>query len=422
MKKSKLIAGATILLLAAGAFWAAARREDGKVMPYRFATVERGNLQASVSATGTLSAVTTVQVGTQVSGQVAAIYADFNDRVRKGQLLARIDPTLARQAVLEAEAGLARSKAELERAQREYERNARLHERKIISDAEMSEISYQLEVARASLRAAQVSYDRAVRNLEYTEIYSPIDGIIVERNVDVGQTVAASFSAPQLFLIAQDLSEMQILASVDESDIGLIREGQEVRFTVQAYPTQEFRGTVKQVRLQSATQENVVTYTAVVSVANPDGRLLPGMTATVEFVTGSAEDALLVPNAALRFRPTAEMVAAAGGAPANGARAAGGPAGSPPVGGQGGGAPGGAVAGGAGGGVGTLWYVDATGKPAMLRVRTGLSDGQRTVVAGEGLEAGMRVIVGTTSGGAASGAANPFQQGQGGGPPRPGGF
>src|SRR5690606_22521268 len=194
----------------------------------------------------------------------------------------------------------------------DYERNAQLHERKVVTDAELGSVRYQLQVAEAGMRSAQVAYDRAVRNLGYTEIYAPIDGIVVDRNVDVGQTVAASLSTPQLFLIAQDLSEMQILASVDESDIGVIREGQEVYFTVQAYPDETFAGTVKQVRLQSTTQENVVTYTAVVSVQNPDGRLLPGMTATVEFVTGSAEDALLVPNAALRFRPTQEMLAAAG--------------------------------------------------------------------------------------------------------------
>ena len=162
------------------------------------------------------------------------------------------------------------------------------------------------------MKSAQVALDRARKNLSYTEIYAPIDGVVVERNVDVGQTVAASLSAPQLFLIANDLSQMQILASVDESDIGLIHEGQDVRFTVQAYPNQTFTGTVRQVRLQSTTTENVVNYTVVVTVANPKGKLLPGMTATVEFLTGSAENALIVPNAALRFRATPDMMAAAG--------------------------------------------------------------------------------------------------------------
>lgn len=395
MNRKRIIAFAAVALVLAGALWAATVRGEDAAAPYRLVTVERGDIRASVTATGNLSAVTTVQVGTQVSGQISAIYVDFNDRVRKGQLIARIDPTLAEQAVREAEAGLARSRAELERARREYERNAQLHESKVVTDAELSNVRYQLEVAEAGMRSAQVAYDRAVRNLGYTEIYAPIDGIVVERNVDVGQTVAASLSAPQLFLIAQDLSQMQILASVDESDIGVIHEGQPVYFTVQAYPDETFAGTVKQVRLQSTTQENVVTYTVVVSVENPDGRLLPGMTATVEFVTGSAEDALLVPNAALRFRPTQEMLAAAG--PAQSATRAQNTA--------------------------VLWYLK-DGKPAAARVQTGLTDGQRTVVSGPEIREGMQVIVGTTAGTSATGGnANPFQrQQQPAGPPRPGGF
>ena len=162
------------------------------------------------------------------------------------------------------------------------------------------------------MKSAQIALDRAKQNLSYTSIYAPIDGVIVERNVDVGQTVAASLSAPQLFLIANDLSEMQILASVDESDIGLIKDGAAAQFTVQSYPNEHFDGKVQQVRLQSTTTDNVVSYTAVVSVGNPTGKLLPGMTATVNFVTGSADNVLTVPNAALRIKPTAQMLAQAG--------------------------------------------------------------------------------------------------------------
>src|SRR5688572_25123904 len=320
-KKTRFAVGAVVVAVAAGALWIYRNAEAQEAPAYRFATVTRGNLESTVSATGALSAVTTVQVGTQVSGQLAQIYVDFNDRVKKGQLLARIDPTLQQQAVLDAQAGLVRAQADLERSRAEYERNKTLFDQKVLTATEFNTAQYNYTVAQASVKSAQVALDRARKNLSYTEIYAPIDGVVVERNVDVGQTVAASLSAPQLFLIANDLSQMQILASVDESDIGQIHDGQDVRFTVQAYPNQNFTGTVRQVRLQSATTENVVNYTVVVSVSNPKGTLLPGMTATVEFLTGSATNALIVPNAALRFRATPEMLAEAG-VSANGTPAA----------------------------------------------------------------------------------------------------
>jgi HlyD family secretion protein len=310
------------------------------------------------------------------------------------------------------------------------------------------------------VKSAQVALDRARKNLGYTEIYAPIDGVVVQRNVDVGQTVAASLSAPQLFLIANDLSQMQILANVDESDIGQIHEGQDVRFTVQAYANQTFTGKVRQVRLQSATTENVVNYTVVVTVDNPKGTLLPGMTATVEFLTGSADNALIVPNAALRFRATPEMMAEAGvtnGAPRTAAdsaawtarrdslrkarEAAGGNAGGGQFGGGqaganrgGANAPGGNGAAGATrsrssgssrGGFAQLWYVGANGKPAVMRVRTGLSDGQNTQVMGQELKEGMQVIIGTstatTTTSTTQTTTSPFQQ-QRRGPGGPGGF
>jgi HlyD family secretion protein len=407
-----------------------------------------------VSATGQLSAVTTVQVGTQVSGQVSQIYVDFNDRVKKGQLLARIDPTLAQQAVLDAQAGVIRAQADLDRSKAEYDRNKTLYDQKVLTATEFTTAQYNYTVAQASVKSAEVALNRAKQNLGYTQIYAPIDGVVVQRNVDVGQTVAASLSAPQLFLIANDLSQMQILANVDESDIGLIHQDQDVRFTVQAYANQTFNGKVRQVRLQSTTTENVVNYTVVVTVDNPKGTLLPGMTATVSFLTGSAQDALIVPNAALRFRATPEMMAEAGvtnsaprtaadsaafaarrdsirkaRAAAGGGEAGGGQAG----GGQGnGGAPGAGGAGGATrsrssggrGGFAQLWYVTATGKPAMIRVRTGLSDGQNTQVMGQDVKEGMQVIVGTnataTTANAPSTTTSPFQQQRRG--PGPGGF
>lgn len=433
MKNIKILAAVAVLVLVTAGFWLLRKADAAEAPAFRLAAVERGDLEAAVSATGTLGAVTTVQVGTQVSGQVSAIYADFNDRVKKGQLIARIDPTLQEQAVRDAQAGLERAQAELAQAQADHERNRRLHESRIVTDAEFGAIQSSLTVARASVKQAQVTLDRARQNLSYTSIYAPIDGIVVERNVDVGQTVAASLSAPQLFLIAQDLSRMQILANVDESDIGLIEEGQQARFTVQAYADQEFTGTVRQVRLQSTTTENVVNYTAVVEVENAGGKLLPGMTATVDFLTGQADDVLTVPNAALRFRPSAEMLAAirgnagarsdstrARGAAQTGQTAQRGGSNAARSGGASGGRPANAA---------VLWAVGEDGNPKPVRVQTGLTDGQSTEVRGEGLRDGMQVIVGQSTGaqGAASTSSSPFggasRQRTSGGPPMPpGGF
>jgi len=419
-----LIAVAVIVVLAALA-WYFLHGKSAGATSYRFGAVTRGDVQQTVSSTGALSAVKTVQVGTQVSGKVVAEYADFNDHVAQGQLLARIDPTLQEQAVTDAQAQLAKAQAQLAQARDEYNRNLPLFQEKFISASEFGTVQVNLSVAQAQVKSAQVTLDRARQNLSYTNIYAPINGVVVERNVDVGQTVAASLSAPQLFLIAQDLSQMQILASVDESDISSIKEGQEVKFTVQSYPGRTFTGSVQQVRLQSKTTDNVVSYTAVVTVQNPNGVLLPGMTATVEFVTGSAKDVLTVPNAALRFRPTAEELAAsglpenagqdttrrrpgaagAGGSTGAARRTAGAQGGQGGQGGFGGGFGGQGGAGGQGarprtrtGGPGTLWTVDAKGKLEPIRVRTGLSDGQRTQISSQNADVkeGMQVIVGSS--------------------------
>ena len=468
MSRKPILIGTTVLVIAVLAFWGW-RHASAKDEPiYRFATIERGNLEAAVSATGTLSAVTTVQVGTQVSGKIVELKVDFNDRVKKGQLVARIDPTLLEQAVRDAQAGLERNQAQAEQAALEFTRNEQLFQRKVLTEIEFNTAKYSLAVARANVKSAQVTLDRARQNLSYTSIFAPIDGIVVERNVDVGQTVVASMSTPQLFLIANDLEQMQILASVDESDIGAITEGQDVRFSVQAYPNQHFDGQVKQVRLQSKTTENVVNYTVVVRVQNKGGKLLPGMTATLDFLTGTATNALLVANSALRFRPTDEMRAevrkriqaeraAKGGGPAGsgevppngssagdnggsapregGARqsgngAAGGGAFS---GGNFGGASGGGLAGAAGAaGAGArargqippmLWYLDEKGQLMMTRVKAGLTDGQKTVIESPRIKEGMQVIVGVNQPQAATNAAaNPFGPGGPGGPPGGGNF
>lgn len=407
MKKPQIVAIVVGVMLAIGALWFYIRAGGDDQSPYRFAAIERGDLEAAVSSSGTLGAVTTVQVGTQVSGMIAAIYTDFNSPVKKGQLIARIDPILQEQAVREAQAGLERNRAELENASLEYDRNRKLFESKVLTEIEFNTAKYALAVAQANVKSAQVSLDRARRNLQYTSIEAPIDGIVVERNVDVGQTVAASLSAPQLFLIANDLSQLQILAAVDESDIGQIKVEQPVRFTVQAYPDENFSGTVNQVRLQSKTTENVVSYTVVVNVQNPSGKLLPGMTATVEFLTGSAHDVLTVPNAALRMRPTQAMIAEM--------RARRAPRNSQPR---------ESASNGAGSDeesqnrragmrrpadVAQLWYLDSEGKLAVARVKTGLSDGQRTEVRGDDLSEGMQVIIGVTQTGQADSATSPFQ-------------
>jgi HlyD family secretion protein len=429
MNKVKLSAAAVAIAMLGGSVWFY-RRADGKEPPaYRTAAIERGSLKSTVSATGTLNAVRTVQVGTQVSGQIAQIFVDFNGKVKKGQLLARIDPTLEEQAVEDAQAQLEKAQATLSQAQDDYTRNKQLFDAKVITASEFSTYSSNFSVQQATVKSAQIALDRAKQQLAYTNIYAPIDGVIVQRNVDPGQTVAASLSAPQLFLIANDLSEMQILASVDESDIGQIKEGQSVQFTVQSYPNQGFGGDVQQVRLQSTTQDNVVNYTVVINVKNPGGKLLPGMTATVQFLTGSASNVLTVPNAALRVKPTADMQAQAGlgqrtaGDSTSRARQNGAPRSASGQGGGRGGAQGGAYKGGRPQ-VATLWYLDSASTVHAVRVKTGLTDGQRTEVDGKGLTAGMQVITsvaagdaatpaaggGGGGGGGAAPASNPFQQ------------
>jgi HlyD family secretion protein len=396
-----------ILAAAGAAAWWTWGRQNDTATSYRTVPVERGDLEAVVSATGTLEPVTTVSVGTQVSGMIDHLYADFNDHVKAGQVVARLDTTLLDSARRDAAAAVERNRAEMALAEQELARTSALYDAGIVSLTDLDVARRTQEVARANATSAQASLERAEQNLAYATIYSPIDGTVVERSVDVGQTVAASLSAPQLFQIAADLSHMQILAAVDESDIGQVHEGQAVHFTVQAYPDDTFTGSVRQVRLQPSTADNVVSYTAVVDVANPDGRLLPGMTATVDFQVAHAEDTLLVANAALRFRPTEAMTARLQELrqqrQQQGGEAGGG--GEAPRGGFGsanGSRPGGAA------GMTLLWYLDETGQPAATPVRTGITDGQRTAVTGRNVEEGMQAIVGVTSGAAAA-VTNPFQ-------------
>ncbi len=438
MKKSSVSLIAVVVLAAAGGlvFY---RMSDAKDVPtFRYATATKGDITSTVSSTGTLNAVTTVQVGTQVSGQLAAVYVDFNDRVKKGQLLARIDSTLAYQSVQDAEAGVERAQAQLAQAQSDYDRNKKLFDERMLAPSDFSGFQLAVTVGKANLKSAQVTLDKARQNLAFTNIYAPINGVIVQRLVDVGQTVAASLSAPQLFLIANSLTQMQILATVDESDIGIIKEGQPVTFTVQAYANRTFTGVVKQVRLQSTTLNNVVNYTVVIEVANTDGKLMPGMTATVAFQTGEAKDAVLVPNAALRYKGTEAMIAEAAAkraavgdssktqsvntGDAGRAGSSGGVGGRSGVGGFAGTRTGTRPASTSG----TIWYVGADGKPALARVHTGLTDGQQTVVMSRDITEGTKLIVGSTVASPATGASaantNPLQPQTQRGGRGPGGF
>lgn len=307
--RKKIFIGLFIILLIAAVYYVFFYDSTDAAKSYNFVEVTRGNIITTISSTGTLQAVTTVDVGTQVSGIISNLYADYNDRVKKGKLLAVLDTTFLAASLRDAEAALARSKAQLYEAESKHELNEKLYEKNMISELDYIVSKTSVVTAKASVQSAQSNLERAITNLQYAFIYSPIDGIVISRNVEEGQTVAASLQAPTLFLIAEDLSNMEILAEVDESDIGQIQHGQKAKFTVQAYSDREFVGTVKQIRLQPQVVSNVVNYTVVLSADNEKGLLLPGMTATIDFYIEEKEDVLLIPNAALRFKPSDEMLA-----------------------------------------------------------------------------------------------------------------
>ncbi len=336
---------------------------------YLLAKVTQGELELIVSSTGTLAALETVEVGTQVSGTIATIHADYNDSVRKGQVLAVLDQALYVAQVREAEANVTKAHATLVQAEDEYRRNQPLFDKGFLSAQEFLPISTGVDTAKAALAAAEASLTRARTNLAYTVIRSPIDGTVIKRSVEAGQTVAASLNTPTLFLIARDLAHMRIEADVDESDIGRIRNGQQVRFTVQSYPGEIFTGTVSQLRLQPRTISNVVNYTVLIDAHNDRGLLLPGMTATVDFVVDRVENALLVPNAALRFQPPDETTAA--GMPP-GADAAAKPADQS----------------------GRIFTLGQDGRLQAMSVVKGETDGVKTVISGAGLHDGLEIVSG----------------------------
>ena len=314
--KKILIIFVVIIALSAGAYFLL--RSDQNDQKYGTEKVTRGDIVSTITATGAVNAVTTVLVGTQVSGTIKDIYVDFNSPVKKGQLIAQIDPAIFDAQVAQARANLLAAKANVEKAvvaladaKRTLNRQKELFAKNLVarSDVDAAETAYdtagtQVSAAKAQVSQAEAALRIAETNLRYARIISPVNGIVVSRNVDIGQTVAASFQTPTLFNIAQDLTKMQVDSSVAEADIGKIQVGQPVEFTVDAYPDSPFQGSVSEIRNAPITVQNVVTYDVVVKVDNPEMKLKPGMTANVSIIVSSKKNVLRIPNAALRFRPS----------------------------------------------------------------------------------------------------------------------
>jgi len=341
-RRTGLLALMVIAMAAAAAAYFWSTRESKQAPAYRFAKVERGPLTATVAASGTLNPVTSVQVGTQVSGQIKELFVDFNSPVKAGQLIARIDPETFQYRVRQSEAdleaarsALGRAQVNLLNAQRDLERTRELVSKNFVSPADLDRAQAAFDLARADVKNSeavvaqrQASLASARVDLARTEIRAPVDGVVIKRSVDVGQTVAASLQAPELFVIAKDLRDMQVETSIDEADVGRILAGQKATFTVDAFPGRTFAGEVRQVRKSAQTVQNVVTYTVLVSASNPDGLLLPGMTANVRIVTDTRASTLKVANAALRFRPPGEAAVSESKPAAEAAPSSGGGAGS----------------------------------------------------------------------------------------------
>ncbi len=378
-------------LVALGGYYAYATR--GAASPeqrYKTHALAKGDVTQTVSANGTLNPVTLVSVGTQVSGTVKKLHVDFNDQVKAGQILAELDDAIYSAQVRQSDAGMASAQASLQLARSNETRMKSLFKEEYVSRQELDQAVQAREAAEAQARLTRAQNDRDRANLGYSVIRSPVSGVVVDRSIDVGQTVAASFQTPTLFKIAQDLTQMQIYTTFAEADIGAIRVDQPVRFNVDAFPNRSFSGKVKQVRLNPTTQQNVVTYNVVVAVENPEQILLPGMTAYVSIVVAQKKAALLVPNTALRFKPAeTDKVEKAGekadgeaGKSANGSR----PGGQP----------------GAGGekrekrrdaGSGTV-HVLSEGQLKPMKISTGITDARFTEVVGGELKEGDRVITG----------------------------
>ncbi len=356
MKKTGIVVALALALAAAGWWWSG---QDQTAEPqYRTEAVDRGDISAQVSANGTLNPVTLVNVGTQVSGTVRRIEADFNQQVKAGQVLAELDPALFQAALAQSSANLANARAQQELAEANAARMRTLFQQEFVSRQELDQAVAARAQAAAQVRLARAQVTRDQTNLGFSVIRSPVDGTVIDRQVDVGQTVAASFQTPTLFQIGKDLTRMQIDSTVSEADIGQVKLGQTVKFRVDAFPDNEYSGVVRQVRLNAKTEQNVVTYNVVVDVANPDLALMPGMTANLRVLVETRPDVLRVPTTALRFRPktagTAEAAAKSRGA---------------------------AV------------HLLVDGKPLRVAVKTGISDKAYTEVVGGELKPGDAAIV-----------------------------
>lgn len=304
----KRVVIAVAVLAAVAVAVAVVKRKDDTVPPsqYRSTVVDRGAINQTVTATGTINPVALINVGSQVSGTVAELNADFNDRVKKGQVLLKLEPTIFNAQVRQAEANIASARASLRLAQATFERNEQLVAQNFLSGLALDQSKREMQVAQANLTLAQAQHDRARADLNNSVIRSPIDGVVIKRTIDLGQTVAASFNTPNLFQIAQDLTKMQIDTSVSEADVGQLKDGLPARFVVDAYPDREFAATMRQFRLAPNVVQNVVTYNVVLDVDNVDELLKPGMTAQVRLVVANRPDVLRIPTTALRFRLSEE--------------------------------------------------------------------------------------------------------------------
>jgi HlyD family secretion protein len=417
-----------IIAGAAAALWIKKPWSKGETpVTFNTVTVGKGTIAAQVTANGTLSAKGTVQVGAQVSGRVLELGADFNDKVKKGQVIAKLDESVLKAQIEQAQAAYDLAVANLKKTQvtsmdakRQYDRQKAMQDQQLVAGATVETFQATYEASQAAIVASKAEVSRAAAslkqartNLGYATIYSPVDGVVLSRAVELGQTVASSLQAPVLFTIAEDLKRMQIDTAVAEGDVGALKEGMKATFTVDAFPGKQFNGVVRQVRNSPTTNQGVVTYDAVIDVDNADLALRPGMTASVTFVLEQVENAIKIPNAALRFKPSRDQMQALaekfglkgrgmGGSGGSGRRGSGGSgswgggSGAP---GGGSGAPGGA-AGGAGGGGGErqrdpnrkqLWKL-VDGKPKMVFVKVGLTDGSSTQLLDGELQPGDQLI------------------------------
>ncbi len=362
MSRGKILLAVAFVVLVVFSLGLFFTNRNEKTPKYRTEPVQRGEVVASVTATGTLSAVTTVNVGSQVSGIIAKLYADFNSKVTKGQLLAELDPTNFEAQMDQRRADLEKAKVEQRNMKVAYERSKNLLANELIARSEYDTAEANLLSAAAAVKQAEAAVRQAQTNLTNTKIYSPINGVVVDRQVDIGQTVAASFQAPTLFTLAQDLTQMRVSTNIDEADIGKVRTGIEANFTVDAFPERTYLGSISQIRLSPQTVQNVVTYPVLIDVQNPKLELKPGMTANVTIPYKKEENVLKIPNAALRFRPETQETTGGNARPPRRREGS------------------------------QVYVLNEKGELQAVSVRTSITDGNYTAI--EGLKEGDRVVAG----------------------------